>query len=75
MDKVSFDCSGKDFSEDEWGELMKRLEEQLQEAALPSLYGDRWDDTECGCTLEGTPDEVGRVREILSGFPLTITCE
>jgi hypothetical protein len=75
MGKVSFDCSGKDFSEDEWGELMKRLETRLQEAALPSLYSDRWDDTECGCTLEGTLEEVGRVREILSGFSLRITCE
>lgn len=75
MSSISFDCSGSDFSESEWGRLLKRIEARLSEASLPSLYGDRWDDTECGCTFDGTPEEVGRVREILSGFPLTITCD
>lgn len=44
MNTISFDCSGKDFDEDEWGGLMRRLDARLIEADLPGLYSARWDD-------------------------------
>jgi hypothetical protein len=72
MSTISFNCSGRDFSDEEWSQILRELDACLAESGLPILYGERWEDGEDGCVFEGTDDEIERVRQVLSKFPLTI---
>ena len=72
MASVAFDCTGRDFGDDEWDDLMRRIDAAFLEPGLPSLYSEAWDDVEDGCVFEGTAAEAAKVREVLSRFPLTV---
>lgn len=70
--RIAFDCSGQDYDEAEWDRICHDVSKALEDAGLPSLYGKRWRESDGSCVLEGQIDEIAKVREILSKFPVAI---
>lgn len=69
---IAFDSSGQNYDEDEWDRICHEVSKALEDAGLPSLYGERWREADGSCVLEGQFEEIVQVREILSKFPVTI---
>lgn len=70
--KVGFDCSGHDFSDDEWLDLSRQIDASMQAAGLPTLYGDSWRESDGACVFEGASGQVSIIRGILLRYPVTV---
>ena len=71
--KIAFDCSGHDYDEGRWDEICHEISRVFEDAGLPSLYSDAWEESDGSCVFEGSPEEVERIHQILSGFTITVT--